>query len=198
MGNLESGSVKLAAPKNPARVLLHCCCAPCAGDIIETLLVSQITPTVFFYNPNIDPEEEYRQRKNEVTVFAARKNVPIIDGDYEKDQWLKMVKGLEGEPEGGRRCERCFYFRLEKTAQYAVAHQFNIITTTLGISRYKNFDLITAIGHAVVKQYPDLVYWDHNWRKKGGSQRMYAVARKEGFYMQDYCGCSFSRSRAKT
>jgi predicted adenine nucleotide alpha hydrolase (AANH) superfamily ATPase len=192
MEHLEPLRAKLVLPKDPARVLLHCCCAPCAGDIIETMMVSSITPTLFFYNPNIDPQEEYFNRKKEVVDFATRKHIPFVDADYDREAWSLAIKGLEKEPEGGKRCAKCFELRLKKTASYCLAHGFNVFTTTLGISRYKNFDLIASLGMSIAQEYPGLTYWDYNWRKQGGSERMYKVAKQEGFYMQDYCGCQFS------
>ncbi len=193
MENLEPIREKLVLPIAHAKVLLHCCCATCSGDIIETMLASRITPTLFFYNPNIDLEEEYTKRKKDVVAFATRKNISLIDADYDKEDWLVDIQGLENEPEGGKRCEKCFHFRLKKTAQCAISHGYNVMTTTLGISRYKNFELITSLGQAIAKEYPDLLYWDYNWRKHGGSQRMYKIAKREDFYVQDYCGCIFSR-----
>jgi hypothetical protein len=193
MQNLDLVRAKLVLPVDRPKVLLHCCCAPCAGDIIETMMASSVTPTLFFYNPNIDPEEEYANRKKEVVNFAMRKNISFIDADYDREKWLLAIKGLEDEPEGGKRCTKCFALRLKRTALYCLEHGFNVFTTTLGISRYKNFDLITSLGHTIAQEYPGLVYWDYNWRKKGGSERMYKVAKAEGFYMQEYCGCQFSR-----
>jgi len=161
------------------------------------MMVSGLTPTLFFYNPNIDPQEEYFTRKKEVIDFATRRTIPFVDADYDKELWCSAIKGLEDEPEGGKRCEQCFRLRLEQTARYASEHNFNVFTTTLGISRYKNFEKITALGRAIAAEYPGLIYWDYNWRKKGGSERMYRVAKEEGFYMQDYCGCLFSRLSAQ-
>jgi len=185
---------KLVLPIANARILLHCCCAPCACDIVETILASGHTPTVFFYNPNIDPKEEYALRKKEVIKFATRKNIAFIDTDYDRDAWEDTTKGLEAEAEGGARCEKCFSIRLQRTARYAVEQGYNIFTTTLGISRYKNFERITSIGVSIAKEYPGLVYWDYNWRKKGGSVRTDQMAKKEGFYRQEYCGCIFSQN----
>jgi len=193
MENLESIRGKLVVPIEHARILLHCCCAPCAGDIIETMLVSGLKPTLFFYNPNIVPENEYAIRKKEVINFAMRKNVAFIDVDYDRGAWEDAVKGLEAEPEGGKRCEKCFHLRLSKTAHYAAEHGYNVFTTTLGISRYKNFEKITSVGLAMAKDYSSLIYWDYNWRKKGGSVRTDQMAKVEGFYRQTYCGCQFSR-----
>ena len=197
MENLESIREKLVLPVANARLLLHCCCAPCACDIIETMLASSLTPTLFFYNPNIDPKKEYELRKDEIIKFATRKQVPFIDADYDRESWTRAVEGLEAEAEGGARCQKCFYLRLTKTADCCLEKGYNVFTTTLGISRYKNFDQITAIGLEIAKSHSGLLYWDHNWRKKGGSVRADQMAKREGFYRQEYCGCQFS-SRPKS
>jgi len=184
--------VKVEAPVGAKKVFLHCCCAPCTGEIVETLLASDIKPTLFFYNPNIYPKDEYELRKSAVMGFADKKGVSFINGDYDTDEWVQAIEGFEKEKEGGKRCEKCFLIRLERTAQLANEKSFKIITSTLGISRYKNFDKVTQCGKVAVAKYPGLIYWDHNWRKKGGSQRMHSVAKEEKFYAQDYCGCIFS------
>lgn len=174
---------------NDRVVLLHCCCAVCSGAIIEAMLHSQISPVIFFFNPNIDPLDEYQRRKEDVLSFARKQNLKIIDADYRPQDWFARIKGLEGEPEGGERCRQCFELRLEASAKMAFEQRIHVFTSTLGISRYKNFELINFCGKKAAQGYPDLKYWDHNWRKKGGSQRMYTLARQEEFYAQDYCGC---------
>lgn len=179
------------------KVLVHCCCACCAGDIIETILAQGLSPTVFFYNPNIYPIEECIKRRTDVECFAEKKDVDFIEGKYSPEEWSLAVTGLEDEPEGGKRCEKCFEVRLKKTAEYAHENHFRVFTTTLGISRFKNFDLVTSCGKKAAAEYPGLTFWDRNWRKQGGSQRMYEIAKNENFYMQNYCGCFYSREAAK-
>lgn len=187
----------LVPPRGVKKALLHCCCACCAGDIIETMLAWGVTPTVFFSNSNIFPEAEYAARRKSAADFAKKKNIDFVDDKYCPQEWALAVKGLENEPEGGRRCEKCFMFRLGKAAEYAAKNGYEIFTSTLGISRFKNFEMITACGKKAAGQYPGLVYWDHNWRKQGGSQRMYETAKKENFYMQNYCGCIYSLHRSQ-
>jgi len=183
---------KLIAPENEKRVLLHCCCAPCAGSIIEAMHLSDIKPTLFFYNPNIQPKGEYLRRKDEIINYAQKKNIDFLDADYDAFRWLKSVEEFSQEPERGKRCEKCFDVRLEKTALCANQNNFKVFTTTLSISRWKDFNQVTESGIRAAIKYPGIFYWDCNWRKDGGSQRMYEVAKQEKFYKQEYCGCAFS------
>ena len=174
------------------KVLLHACCAVCTGAIVEAMCDSGINPTLCFYNPNIYPSGEYERRKRGVISFARKKGVAVIDDDYAPEAWFRHVQGHEDEREGGERCRKCFELRLRAAARCARENGFQVFTSTLGISRYKNFDVITAIGKEIACCSGGLVYWDHNWRKKGGSERMHAIAKEENFYAQDYCGCIFS------
>lgn len=183
---------KLQTPNNETKVLMHSCCAPCAGEIMEAIIESRIDLTIFFYNPNIHPREEYEIRKQENIRFAAQMKIPFIDADYDRDNWFKRVKGLEREPEKGKRCTTCFDMRFERTALYAHEHGFNLITSSLGLSRWKDMDQINDSGVRAVGRYPQITYWTYNWRKQGGSQRMYDIAKRENFYQQEYCGCVYS------
>jgi epoxyqueuosine reductase len=173
-------------------LLLHSCCAPCAGDIMARLSESKIDFTVFFYNPNIHPHEEYRLRKEENIRFAKKLNVPFVDGDYDRDDWFERIKGLEDEPERGARCTSCFDMRFQRSALYAYEHGFNIFSSTLGISRWKDMDQINASGVRASEWFPNMIYWTLNWRKGGGSKRMVDLAKEEHFYQQLYCGCVYS------
>jgi len=183
---------KLFAPNGEKKVLLHSCCAPCSGELMETFIDAGIYFTVFFYNPNIHPKEEYEIRKNENIRFAKKKNIPFIDGDYDRDNWFKRAKGLEGEPERGKRCTMCFDMRFERSALYAAEHGFKVFTSSLGISRWKDLKQVTECGMRAASHYSNLIYWTHNWRKGGGSQRMYEISKREEFYKQEYCGCIYS------
>ena len=184
--------LKLVVPNGERRVLLHSCCAPCAGEIMETMQASAIDFTVFFYNPNIHPRDEYDIRKNENIRFAQKLNIPFIDADYDRDNWFKRVKGLEWEPERGRRCSMCFDMRFERTALFAQESGYKVFSSTLGLSRWKDMDQINQSGMRSASRYPGMVYWTHNWRRQGGSQRMYEIAKRENFYKQEYCGCVYS------
>ncbi len=177
---------------NEQTLLLHSCCAPCSAEPMEALLASGIRYTIFFYNPNIHPVEEYDIRKQENIRFARKHGIPFIDADYDKDNWFERVKGLEFEPERGARCTECFDMRFERTALYAHEHGFPVITSSLGISRWKNMNQINDCGLRAAARYPDIAYWTYNWRKKGGSARMIEISKDEEFYQQEYCGCIYS------
>ena len=127
---------KLSVPVQHGKVLLHCCCAPCAGEVIEALLWSEIEHGIFFYNPNIHPRDEYLRRKDELQRFATRHGIAFTDADYDLAAWFHAVRGLEMEPERGARCTVCFDLRLERTAAHAGQHGFAAIATSLGISRW--------------------------------------------------------------
>ncbi|MFD1259507.1 epoxyqueuosine reductase QueH [Entomomonas asaccharolytica] len=183
---------KLVLPNEQDKLLLHSCCAPCSGEVMEALQASGIDYTVFFYNPNIHPEKEYLIRKEENIRFAEKHNIPFVDADYDTDNWFERAKGMEDEPERGIRCTMCFDMRFERTALYAHEHGFHVISSSLGISRWKNMQQINDCGVRAAAKYPDIVYWDYNWRKKGGSQRMIEISKREEFYQQEYCGCIYS------
>ena len=183
---------QLATPNGENKILLHSCCAPCAGEIMEALVASKIQPTLFFYNPNIHPRKEYEIRKDENIRFAKNLGVTFIDADYDQENWFSRVKGLEDEPERGERCTVCFDMRFERTALYASENNFSLISSTLGISRWKNMDQINKSGERAASRYYPMVYWTFNWRKQGGSQRMVELSKREEFYQQEYCGCVYS------
>tara|TARA_B100000674_G_scaffold490033_1_gene505081 strand:+ start:426 stop:1091 length:666 start_codon:yes stop_codon:yes gene_type:complete len=183
---------KLEMPNKESKLLLHSCCAPCAGEIMEAVAASDIDTTIYFYNPNIHPKEEYEIRKDENIRFAEKLGFDFIDADYDKDNWFERIKGLENEPERGERCTVCFDMRFERTALYAHENKFKIFATTLGISRWKDLDQINNSGLKAAKRYNSLGFWDFNWRKQGGSSRMLEISKKEKFYKQEYCGCVYS------
>jgi predicted adenine nucleotide alpha hydrolase (AANH) superfamily ATPase len=159
---------------------------------MEALVFSEIEFAIYFYNPNIHPVQEYEIRKQENIKFAEKHNIPFIDADYDKDNWFERAKGLEWEPERGKRCTMCFDMRFERTALYAHEHGFPVICSSLGISRWKDMNQINDSGVRAASHYPELVYWTYNWRKNGGSERMYEIAKREEFYKQEYCGCVYS------
>ena len=183
---------KLEMPNKESKLLLHSCCAPCAGEIMEAVAASGIDTTIYFYNPNIHPKEEYEIRKDENIRFAEKLGFDFIDADYDKDNWFERIKGLENEPERGKRCTVCFDMRFERTALYAHENNFKIFATTLGISRWKNLEQINNSGLKAAKRYNGLDFWNFNWRKQGGSSRMLEISKKEKFYKQEYCGCVYS------
>ncbi len=182
----------LTPPNGDRRVLLHSCCAPCSGEVMEAMTASKIEYTIYFYNPNIHPKEEYELRKQENIRFAEKEGVAFVDADYDTDNWFARAKGLEWEPERGARCTMCFDMRFDRTALYAHEHGFPVITSCLGLSRWKDMDQINASGERVAAKYPGITYWTYNWRKLGGANRMVEISKREQFYQQEYCGCVYS------
>ncbi|MDD5586197.1 MAG: epoxyqueuosine reductase QueH [Alphaproteobacteria bacterium] len=182
----------LFVPDGMKRLLLHCCCAPCSGEIIEALHASGAVFAVYYYNPNIYPREEYVRRKADNIRFAEKLGVPFADADYDPENWQTCVKGLEDEPERGARCTQCFSLRLERAALFAHENGFDALATSLGMSRWKNLEQVNACGQRAVAPYDGLRFWDNNWRKNGGADRRFVIARREGFYEQKYCGCVYS------
>jgi len=182
----------LTPPDGKKKVLLHSCCAPCSGEVMEAMTASGIDYTIFFYNPNIHPKREYEIRKDENIRFAEKHNIPFIDADYDADNWMARAKGLEMEPERGARCTMCFDMRFERTALYAAENGFAVITSSLGISRWKDMNQINGCGERAAAKYDGVTYWTYNWRKGGGSSRMIEISKREEFYQQEYCGCVYS------
>ncbi len=182
---------KLTTPNGEKKLLLHSCCAVCGGEIMEAIKHSSINFSIFFYNPNIHPKKEYELRKKENISFAEKLDIPFIDVDYDDFNWFERTKGMENEVERGKRCTVCFDMRLERSALYAYENGFDLIATTLGISRWKDINQVNNAGFRAVKPY-NINYWDFNWRKQGGSQRTIAIAKREKLHRQEYCGCIYS------
>ncbi len=183
---------RLDLPEGHKKLLLHSCCAPCSGEVMEAIQASGIEYAIFFYNPNIHPRKEYELRKESNVAFAEKHGIPFIDADYDVDNWYERARGMEQEPERGIRCTMCFDMRFDRTALYAYEHGYDTITSSLGISRMKNMEQINDSGARAASKYDGLVYWDYNWRKGGGSHRMVDISKRENFYMQEYCGCAYS------
>ena len=186
----------IQAPKGETKVLLHTCCAPCSSAIIEAMLLNGITPVIYYCNPNIYPQEEYEIRKDECTRYAQALGLEIVDADYDHQEWLCNVAGMEDEPERGGRCLKCFKMRLLKTAEYAIQRGIKVITTTLASSRWKSLDQINEAGEWACSQInpPDgeVIWWNQNWRKGGLQERRLQIIKEYDFYNQQYCGCEFS------
>lgn len=178
-------------PDRPRRILLHVCCAPCATHSIEVLAMDYEV-TLFFANSNIAPREEYEQRLAAARDLAARCSVPLVEDHYSHEEWLAHIRGLEHEPERGRRCEACFTFNLQRAAAYANKHGFDCFTTTLTISPHKDTATIFRVGETLGS------FLDVDMKKKGGFQRAVQLTRQYGLYRQDYCGCEFSRRSPAT
>ncbi len=173
-------------------MLLHSCCAPCSGEVMEAMRDAGVEYAIFFYNPNIHPRREYELRKEENVRFAEKEGIEFVDADYDTDNWFARVKGLEWAPERGERCTQCFDMRFERTALHAHENGFPIITSCLGISRWKNMEQINGCGLRAAARYDGMSYWTYNWRKKGGASRMIEISKREQFYQQEYCGCIYS------
>ena len=192
----------IQAPMGEKVILLHTCCAPCSSAIIEALMQNGITPVIYYCNPNIYPQHEYEIRKEECTRYAQSLGLEIVDADYDHDNWLKEMEGLESEPERGGRCLKCFKLRLLRTAQYARQRGIKVITTTLASSRWKSLEQINEAGQWAVdvsrlrvKQIPpdeEVIWWNQNWRKGGLQERRLQIIKEYDFYNQLYCGCEFS------
>lgn len=200
----------IIVPEGCSKVLLHACCAPCSSAIVEWLLVHQIEPVIYYFNPNIYPREEYEIRKTESKRHAESLGVQWIDDEQSaqgpeqwKAQhclWLEGIKGLEHEPERGKRCEACFYQRLLAAARKAQELGIPFFATTLASSRWKNLEQVNAAGlkAAEIVQRDDLQctkvqFWAQNWRKDGLQDRRNQLLKEYNFYNQLYCGCEFSR-----
>lgn len=186
------GRPALTPPNGEKKVLLHSCCAPCAGEVMEAMVASGLELTIFFYNPNIHPKKEYEIRKNENIRYAEKLGIPFVDADYDVQDWFARAKGMEREPERGVRCTMCFDMRFARTALYAYENGFSLYTSSLGISRWKNMEQINDCGTRMAAPYAGVKYWTYNWRKDGGGARMYEIAKREQFYQQEYCGCIYS------
>jgi len=173
------------------KILLHTCCAPCGAYVIEQLQ-KDFKVTVYFYNPNIHPFEEYEKRKGEIEQFCQRHGIKFIEEKYCPADWFLAVKGLESEPERGRRCLVCFKMRLGKTAEFARENGFDLFTTTLTISPHKRTDQIFAAGQEA-EEKSGTKFLAQDWKLSDGFKCSCKISKKENFYRQRYCGCVFSK-----
>jgi len=179
-------------PEELTDVLLHACCAPCSSAIVEWMMANGVRPVIYYFNPNIWPREEYEIRKQESKRHAESLGLTWIDGDYNHEEWLQGVCGLEGEPERGRRCERCFTIRLIAAARQAQELGIKYFTTTLASSRWKSLEQIESAGHEAEQTVAGTAFWAQNWRKGGLYERRNQLLKEYNFYNQQYCGCEFS------
>ena len=173
------------------RLLLHSCCAPCSSYVLE-YLSRYFEITVFYYNPNIYPPEEFGKRVEEqkrlIAQLPAEHPISFLDGPYEPERFYEMARGLEQIPEGGERCFKCYRLRLSETAEMARAGKYDYFTTTLSISPLKNAEKLNEIGGQLAKDYGvDYLYSD--FKKRNGYKRSTELSREYGLYRQDYCGC---------
>lgn len=186
----------IEVPVGVQRVMLHACCAPCSSAIVEWMLAHGVRPTIYYFNPNIFPLEEYEMRKTESKRHAESLGIEWIDDDWNHEAWRCRVQGLEEEPERGCRCLQCFTMRLEATAQKAVEMGINWFATTLASSRWKRLDQIEQAGLTAEAAAPGSHFWAQNWRKDGLQERRNQLLKEYGFYNQLYCGCEFSMRTA--
>jgi len=179
---------------NAPKLFLHSCCAPCSSYCIE-YLSQYFEITVFYYNPNIYPSEEYAKRVVEqqqfIEKFPTKHRVSFVEGKYDTDKFYNTVKGYEKCEEGKERCFLCYRLRLEETARYALEGDFDYFTTTLSISPLKNADKLNEIGAELEKEY-GVKYLYSDFKKKNGYKRSTEISNEYGMYRQNYCGCVFS------
>ena len=183
--------------KTKKTILLHSCCGPCSSYVI-TYLTNFFDITILYYNPNISPYEEYLKRKEEQIKIIKELNkiyenkIDIIDCDYDNEIYEKNIKGLEKEPERGKRCEICYEMRIKKTAEIAKENNYDYFCTTLSVSPFKNATLINQIGEKMEKEYT--INWLYSdFKKKDGYKKSIALSQKYNLYRQNYCGCIYSQ-----
>lgn len=178
--------------KDKPKLLLHACCGVCSSSVIEKLYL-YFNITVLYYNPNIYPVEEYEKRLNTLNEMINKMHfkVDVLEVGYNDLDFYNIAKGLEDEKEGGSRCSRCFYLRLEKTAILAKEKDYDYFTTTLSVSPYKDSQRLNKIGKILEDKY-DIKYLYSDFKKKEGYKRSNELAKKYNLYRQHYCGCEYS------
>ena len=175
------------------KLLLHSCCGPCSTSVIEKLK-DDYDLTIFYYNPNIYPEEEYLKRfeTQKEYLIKSNQNIPVIDGTYNDNPLFEQsFAGLENCPEGGERCAKCLMLRIKKTAEYAKNNGFDLFTTTLSVSPHKNATLINGLGKRF-SQYYHIDFLESDFKKKDGFLISTKLSKEYNLYRQKYCGCKYS------
>ena len=177
------------------KLLLHSCCAPCSSAVI-TKLKDYFDITVIYYNPNIEPYEEYIKRKEEqkrlITLLDSKNKIDFIDCDYDNDKYHELVKGHEDDPERGNRCYICYSQRMEYTAKKAKENNYNFFGTTLSVSPYKISRWINEIGYDLSNKY-NVRYLPSDFKKRDGYKKSIELSKKYNLYRQNYCGCIYSQ-----
>ncbi len=177
-------------------LLLHSCCAPCSSSVLERLL-EYFDVTVYYYNPNIFPEDEFSKRAYEQERFCreffAGRDIPVIRAEFNPEEFYLAVQGLERQKEGGARCAKCFELRLGETARYASEHGFNYFASTLSVSPLKNTEMLNRIGETVGEKY-GVRFLHNDFKKNDGYKRSCEISREANMYRQDWCGCRFSHA----
>ncbi len=178
-------------------LLIHSCCAPCSSYVLE-YLTKYFNVTIFYYNPNIFPEDEYRNRKEEQQRFVEgiqwSNKVTFVEGEYIPEDFYNIARGLETVPEGGERCYKCYLQRMEKAAIYAKENGYDYFTTTLSISPHKNATWINEIGEELSNSY-NVNYLYADFKKKNGYKRSIELSKEYNLYRQEYCGCIYSKTK---
>lgn len=176
-------------------LLLHSCCAPCSSYVLE-YLSDYFNITIFYYNPNIYPQEEFNKRVDEqirlIKELPVKNKVKFIRGKYDNDKYEELIRGLENEKEGGPRCFLCYRLRLEETAKIAKENKFDYFTTTLSISPYKNSNKLNEIGYSLQNIY-NIKYLCADFKKNNGYKRSIELSKIYNLYRQNYCGCIYSK-----
>ena len=176
------------------KLLIHSCCAPCSSYVLE-YLSEHFDITIFYYNPNIHPEDEYIRRVEEqqslIKAMPLQSEVHFIQGEYHPTDYYVSVKGLESEPEGGKRCFVCYELRLRQAAKLAAEMGFDYFATTLSISPHKNAAKLNEIGEMLGKEQ-GILYLPSDFKKKNGYKRSIELSKEYNLYRQDYCGCVYS------
>ena len=191
---MERELARIARRGERPKLALHACCAPCSSAVLERLNEA-FEIVVYYYNPNIAPEEEFRRRAVEQRRLIAEmplKDARVVEGEYDAERYYELVRGHEGDPEGGARCAICFEMRLRRTAEFARAIGADYFTTTLSISPLKDAQLLNELGARVAAEM-GVAYLHSDFKKREGYKRSCALSEAYGLYRQDYCGCVFSR-----
>jgi len=173
------------------KLLLHSCCGPCSSSVIERLR-DNYDITVLYYNPNIEPKDEYLKRKTDQINYLQKIKIPYLEIDYLNEEFKNYIKGFEKEIEKGKRCTLCFELRLLKTAEIAKKNHFNYFTTTLTVSPHKDSNLINELGRKIADIH-EINYLVEDFKKKGGYQRSMELVKQHNLYRQNYCGCRYSK-----
>lgn len=191
---LENLIDRLTKEEHRPKLLIHSCCAPCSSYVLE-YLSNYFDITIFYYNPNIHPEDEYGRRveeqQNLIKEMPLQSEVHFIRGEYRPEDYYDRVRGLEAEAEGGARCFICYELRLREAARLAVAEGFDYFTTTLSISPHKNAEKLNEIGNKLANEY-GVLYLPSDFKKNNGYKRSLELSKEYNLYRQDYCGCVFS------
>ncbi|MDD3419648.1 MAG: epoxyqueuosine reductase QueH [Candidatus Gastranaerophilales bacterium] len=173
------------------KVLLHACCAPCLTNSIEELIIEGFDPVVYFYNPNIYPEQEYLTRKEELILFCKKKGYELVIEEGDEGLWHSLCEPLAKEPEGAKRCAVCFEMRLDRAAKYAKERGFDYFCTTLTISPHKNSKVINEIGKSLCQKY-GVDFLERNFKKNDGFKKSLEISKNYNLFRQAYCGCQYS------